>query len=206
MTSSTWGHLPSGSVATVIMGKLSPQDSMELSSICWRSSPSSSRARSCGSKACASPGPAPPSRWPRPGRNRVAPGIKRSENDQPPAGAGSIRAGGSPRLRPAATPAKSGGRSASTCLHSRPEYAGRVKRLIAGFAESQSGSITQNDEVCNEQHWRFLWRLFCGPARALALSRFPVLQTQAAEFCRKLSALPEEKKAGRVYRRPTEAE
>ncbi len=38
---------------------------------------------------------------------------------------------------------------------------------------------------------------------------YPVDQVrpaEAAEFCRKLSALPEEKKAGRVYRLPTEAE
>jgi formylglycine-generating enzyme required for sulfatase activity len=33
-----------------------------------------------------------------------------------------------------------------------------------------------------------------------------VLWTDAGEFCQKLSALPEEKKAGRVYRLPTEAE
>ena len=60
-------------------------------------------------------------------------------------------------------------------------------------------------EVTQEQYWR---------VTGLNPSKFkgrtsPVEQVSwedAVEFCRKLSALPEEKAAGRIYRLPTEAE
>ena len=73
-------------------------------------------------------------------------------------------------------------------------------------------------EVTQEEYQRVMGAnpsFFCkggrgqGEVQGLDTRRFPVesvSQECALEFCRKLSELPEEKAAGRVYRLPTEAE
>ena len=72
--------------------------------------------------------------------------------------------------------------------------------------------------VTQEQYQRVMGRnpsYFCssggghGKVQGLDTRAFPVDQVKwddAIEFCRRLAALPEEKKAGRTYRLPTEAE